>query len=88
MTERMDLPARLFGPMVEAGTSNDTASHVVRLLQDAVDADRVKAGAEVADDLHHDEALGIDPVVPACVVRAYGRRHRSTFGEDSARPPD
>ena len=27
-------------------------------------------------------------VVPACVVRAYGRRQRSTFGEDSGSPRD
>jgi transcriptional regulator GlxA family with amidase domain len=27
-------------------------------------------------------------VVPACIVRAYGRPQRSTFREDSAAPPD
>ena len=48
-------------------TSNETG-HVVRLLQAAVAADRVRPGDSVSDDLHHDEALGIEPVVPACVV--------------------
>jgi AraC-like DNA-binding protein len=27
-------------------------------------------------------------IVPSCVVRAYGRPQRSTFGEDRARAPD
>ena len=41
---------------------------VVRLLRGAIPSDRVTAGDDSHDDLHHDEALGIDPVVPACVV--------------------
>ena len=44
------------------------ATDVVRLLKGVVDATLVADGSASHDDLHHDEALGIDPVVPACVV--------------------
>jgi len=41
---------------------------VVGLLRGVVPADRVRTGTEAGDDWHHDEALGIEPVVPAAVV--------------------
>ncbi|HEU5083168.1 MAG TPA: FAD-linked oxidase C-terminal domain-containing protein [Acidimicrobiales bacterium] len=51
--------------MSDTGSATTDA---VELLQGVVDPDRVQAGADVSDDLHHDEALGIAPVVPAAVV--------------------
>jgi glycolate oxidase len=35
----------------------------------------VRSGADAGDDLHHDEALGIDPVVPAAVVNPENEGH-------------
>lgn len=49
--------------MAEPGTVD-----VVEVLRGAVPEDLVRRGADTADDLHHDEALGIEPVVPAAVV--------------------
>jgi glycolate oxidase len=48
--------------------SDTGAQDVVELLRGVVPADRVRGGADAGDDWHHDEALGIDPVVPAAVV--------------------
>jgi glycolate oxidase len=50
--------------MAEPGTTVD----VVELLRGVVPAGTVRSGADAGDDWHHDEALGIDPVVPAAVV--------------------
>jgi len=50
---------------------SDTGSattDAVELLQGVIDPERVRRGSESSDDLHHDEALGIQPVVPAAVV--------------------
>lgn len=44
------------------------AQDVVEVLRGVVPAARVRAGADASDDLRHDEALGIEPVVPAAVV--------------------
>ena len=56
------------GDILVPVTETRTATDVVELLRGAIAADRVRAGSEVTDDLHSDEALGIDPVVPAAVV--------------------
>jgi glycolate oxidase len=41
---------------------------VVELVRDALPEGRVTEGSSSADELHRDEALGVDAVVPACVV--------------------
>ena len=41
---------------------------VVDLMRSCVPADRVQPGGDSRDDLHRDEALGVEAVVPACVV--------------------
>ena len=49
--------------MTDTGTVD-----VVELLRGVVPAERVRTGEEAGDDWHHDEALGIEAVVPAAVV--------------------
>ncbi|MCO8125948.1 FAD-binding protein [Acidimicrobiia bacterium EGI L10123] len=49
--------------MAEPGTVD-----VVEVLRGVVPEQLVRSGADAGDDFHHDEALGIDPVVPAAVV--------------------
>ncbi len=51
--------------MSDTGSATTDA---VELLQGVIDPERVRRGSESSDDLHHDEALGIQPVVPAAVV--------------------
>lgn len=38
------------------------------MLRGAVPEHLVQPGADATDNLHHDEALGTEPVVPAAVV--------------------
>ena len=49
--------------MAEPGTVD-----VVEVLRGAVSERLVRSGVDAGDDFHHDEALGIEPVVPAAVV--------------------
>jgi len=49
--------------MAEPGTVD-----VVEVLRGAVPEHLVRSGVDAGDDFHHDEALGIEPVVPAAVV--------------------
>lgn len=57
--------------MAEPGTAVD----VVELLRGVVPEGLVRPGVDTADDLHHDEALGIDAVVPAAVVTPETEEH-------------
>ncbi len=41
---------------------------VVEVLRAVIPAELVHPGGDANADLHHDEALGVTPVVPACVV--------------------
>ncbi|HEX9682178.1 MAG TPA: FAD-binding protein, partial [Acidimicrobiales bacterium] len=41
---------------------------VIEVMRAAVGNDKVVGGDAVKDDLCHDEALGIEPVTPACAV--------------------
>ena len=56
--------------MAEPGTVD-----VIEVLRGAVPDGLVRSGADAGDDLHHDEALGIDPVVPAAVVNPENEGH-------------
>lgn len=49
--------------MAEPGTVD-----VVEVLRGVLPDDLVRSGADAGDDFHHDEALGIEPVIPAAVV--------------------
>jgi len=53
---------------LQSASVSGTGVDVVELLRGVVPADRVRTGAAAGDDWHHDEALGIDAVVPAAVV--------------------
>lgn len=41
---------------------------VIEVLRGVLPDDLVRSGADAGDDFHHDEALGIEPVIPAAVV--------------------
>jgi glycolate oxidase len=56
--------------MAEPGTVD-----VVEVLRGTVPEGLVRRGADVGDDLHHDEALGIEPVIPAAVVTPETEEH-------------
>ena len=56
--------------MAEPGTED-----VVEVLRGAVPEQLVRSGVDAGDDFHHDEALGIEPVIPAAVVTPETEEH-------------